>query len=45
MDQTHKTEIWPADLEAFGVNVSRETFYGGAFSGGKPDSLFGLWTK
>lgn len=45
MDPTHVAEVWPADLRAFDFKVSEETFYGGVFSEGKPDSLFGIWTK
>jgi trans-aconitate methyltransferase len=44
MDPTHKTPIHTVDLERYGVVVSTETFYGGVFSEGKPDSLFGVWT-
>jgi hypothetical protein len=45
MDPTHVCEIWPEDLGAYGFAVSEETFYGGVFSEGKPDSLFGVWMK
>jgi len=45
MDATHVCEVWPGQLETFGFDVSEETFYGGVFSDGKPDSLFGLWTR
>lgn len=45
MDHTHVTEIFPQDLEDFNFTVTAETFYGGVFSGGKPDSLFGSWSR
>lgn len=45
MDPTHVNEIPAEDLDAFYMNVEERTFYGGAFSGGKPDSLFGTWTR
>ena len=46
MDPTHKTEIWPDDLRSrAGMEVTEETFYGGVFSNGEPDSLFGVWTR
>lgn len=45
MDPTHICEIHKDWLvERYGMNVTEETFYGGVFSRGKPDSLFGLWT-
>jgi hypothetical protein len=45
MDPTHVVEIHPKNLEYLGFEVSEETFYGGVFSKGEPDSLFGLWTR
>lgn len=43
MDSTHTQPIWRSDLEAYGFDVEYETFYGGVFSGGLPDSLFATW--
>jgi hypothetical protein len=45
MDPTHVCEVHQYALEMYEFNVTEETFYGGVFSGGKPDSLFGVWTK
>lgn len=45
MDPTHKTEVHADELEDMGFTVLEETFYGGVFSDGKPDSLFGVWTR
>lgn len=45
MDPTHVTEVFPVDLQDMGFNVTEETFYGGVFSGGKPDSLLATWRK
>jgi hypothetical protein len=45
MDPTHVCEIHKSDLEMAGMTVTEETFYGGVFSNGKPDSLFGVWTR
>lgn len=48
MDPTHVCEIPKWKLEETGLGdmiVTEETFYGGAFSGGEPDSLFGIWTR
>jgi hypothetical protein len=46
MDPTHVTEIHKADLmRQGGMSVFEETFYGGVFSGGEPDSLFGIRIK
>lgn len=45
MDPTHVKEIHAQALEVIGFNVTEETFYGGVFSGGEPDSLFAAWTK
>lgn len=44
MDPTHVCEVPAEDLELMGFTVTEETFYGGVFSGGRPDSLFGVWT-
>lgn len=43
MDPTHVCEIKPEALDVFGFKVTEETFYGGVFSNGEPDSLFGVW--
>lgn len=46
MDPTHVTEIHKGDLmRKGGMFVTEETFYGGVFSNGEPDSLFGVWTR
>lgn len=45
MDSTHKTEIHKDYLESLGFNVTEQYFYGGVFSGGEKDSLFGVWTN
>lgn len=45
MDPTHVVAVYPSTLRALGFEVTEETFYGGVFSGGEPDSLFGVWTK
>lgn len=45
MDPTHVTEVHKSDLMRQGFAVYEETFYGGVFSNGEPDSLFGIWTK
>jgi hypothetical protein len=45
MDPTHKVEVDPTFLEHRGFKVTEETFYGGVFSNGEPDSLFGVWTR
>lgn len=45
MDPTHVTEVYPVELEGMGYTVTEETFYGGVFSGGKPDSLLATWRK
>lgn len=44
MDPTHVVEVWPGMLRTHNFRVSEETFYGGVFSDGEPDSLFGVWT-
>lgn len=43
MDATHVVEIQAKDAAALGFQVSEQTFYGGRFSNGQPDSLFGMW--
>jgi hypothetical protein len=43
MDHTHKCEVHHNELTDMGFRVSEETFYGGVFSDGQPDSLFGVW--
>lgn len=43
MDSTHVIEIQAKDAMALGFKVNEETFYGGRFSNGQPDSLFGIW--
>jgi hypothetical protein len=45
MDHTHKCEVHHNELTDMGFRVSEETFYGGVFSNGEPDSLFGVWMK
>lgn len=45
MDPTHVIEVNPQDLQSFNFKVTEETFYGGVFSEGEPDSLFGIWTR
>lgn len=45
MDPTHRVAIQPAHLEYRDFTVTEETFYGGVFSEGQPDSLFGVWTR
>lgn len=45
MDPTHVCEVHPHQLRARGFTVTQETFYGGVFSNGEPDSLFGVWTR
>lgn len=44
MDPTHTCAIYADSMKELGFEVSEETFYGGVFSGGEPDSLFGVWT-
>lgn len=43
MDPTHTQPVYMEDLEWFNFTVSEETFYGGVFSNGEPDSLFATW--
>ena len=45
MDPTHVVEIHPDRLANRGFEVTEQTFYGGVFSNGEPDSLFGVWTR
>lgn len=45
MDTTHVCEVYPYMLEEFDMTVSEQTFYGGVFSEGKPDSLFATWRR
>lgn len=45
MDPTHIVAINQQDLQHYDFAVTEETFYGGAFSNGAPDSLFGIWTR
>lgn len=45
MDPTHVCEVSRDDLAKMGFKVTEETFYGGVFSGGKPDSLLATWRK
>jgi len=45
MDPTHKTEVHAEALRDLGFWVEEDTFYGGVFSNGEPDSLFGVWTR
>jgi hypothetical protein len=43
IDPTHVSIISQTFLESLGLQVTEEMFYGGAFSNGEPDSLFGVW--
>lgn len=43
IDRTHRTVVTREFLESYGFKVTEETFYGGVFSNGEPDSLFGIW--
>ena len=43
IDRTHVSIITREFLEWAGFTVREETFYGGQFSNGEPDSLFGVW--
>lgn len=45
IDDTHVTVVTRDMLEGWGFTVAEATFYGGVFSGGEPDSLFGVWTR
>ena len=43
IDDTHVTEVTREMLEGWGFTVYEQKFYGGVFSGGKADSLLGVW--
>lgn len=43
IDRTHKTIVTECDLRDAGFEVREETFYGGVYSDGQPDALFGVW--
>lgn len=43
IDDTHVTVITRGMLNDWGFDVHEATFYGGKFSNGEPDSLFGVW--
>lgn len=43
IDPTHKTVVTRDMLEAWGFEVEERVFYGGKWSNGEPDSLFGVW--
>ncbi len=45
MDRTHVSIITQEMLERWGFEVEERMHYGGAFSNGEPDSLFGVWKK
>lgn len=45
MDPTHVVEIYDTELMSKGFEVTEEFFYGGVFSNGQRDSLFGVWSK
>lgn len=45
IDDTHKTVITRDDLESHGFVVTSEMFYGGVYSGGANDALFGVWAR
>jgi hypothetical protein len=45
MDPTHVRAVTPHELTMHDFEVTEETFYGGVFSNGEPDSLFGVWTR
>lgn len=44
MDPTHRTVISRHELEARGFAVTSRLFYGGHYSAGRNDALFGVWT-
>lgn len=44
IDPTHVTVVTREMLESWGFYVEEKTFYGGIWSNGEPDSLFGVWT-
>ncbi|SDH49532.1 hypothetical protein [Microbacterium sp. 77mftsu3.1] len=43
IDPTHRTILTAAELTTRGFTVSERTFYGGVYSAGAPDALFGVW--
>lgn len=43
MDPTHTHAIDGDKMRRLGYDVSEQTFYGGVFSNGEPDSLFGVY--
>lgn len=46
MDPTHISVINKTAMElSLGFTVTEQTFYGGVFSNGEPDSLFGTWLR
>lgn len=45
MDETHVVEVDRTLMSMLGFEVSEQMFYGGAFSDGRPDSLFGVWLR
>lgn len=45
MDPTHVVAVYPMHLDVMNFKVTNETFYGGVFSNGQSDSLFGVWTR
>jgi hypothetical protein len=45
MDPTHVCEVPQWQLVEGGFTVTEETFYGGVFSAGEPDSLFATWRR
>lgn len=45
IDPTHVTVVTREMLEGWGFNVVERTFYGGVWSNGEPDSLFGVWER
>ena len=45
IDRTHVTIITKEFLESWGFSVAEATFYGGVFSNGEPDCLFGIWQR
>src|SRR4051812_43043917 len=44
IDDTHVTIVTREMLQAWGFTVDERMFYGGKFSNGEPDSLFGVWS-
>lgn len=43
IDRTHVTVVTRDMLRGWGFHVEERFFYGGVFSSGEPDSLFGVW--